>query len=133
MNDLSGLKTPEPRAISHDVSIEKSAEQMKQLQASSLLVEQNGDLIGIVADTDIVRKTVANRVKLDQEAVSRVMSSPIISLNQENSPEDAFDLMSETRVRHLAEKDGGKIIGLISVRDLLLYFKRQSEPKMGVD
>jgi CBS domain-containing protein len=41
--------------------------------------------------------------------------------------------MGEAGVRHLVVTDGGKTVGVISVRDLLLYFKSQSEPRLGID
>jgi CBS domain-containing protein len=133
MSTVMNLMNKNPKAILHDASICDAAERMQRLQISSLLVERDSEFVGIVTDTDIVRKAVGKRLDQNQEQISSVMSNPVISLDQSRSPEDAFDLMGERRVRHLAVTDRGKIVGILSVRDLLLYFKKQSEPKMGID
>ena len=133
MATVGNLMSRNPKSISHSASIFEAGELMRKLKISSLLIEQNGEIQGIVTDTDIVRKAVAKRIDLGKEKIAMLMSNPVISLDQERSPEDAFDLMGEQTVRHLAATERGKIVGIISVRDLLLYFKKQSEPQMGID
>jgi CBS domain-containing protein len=133
MGTIANLMNRDPKTISHDASIGDAAERMQRLRISSLLVEQDNEFVGIVTDTDIVRKAVAKRLDQSREPIGTVMSKPVISLDQARSPEDAFDLMGESGVRHLAVTDRGRIVGILSVRDLLLYFKKQSEPQMGVD
>jgi CBS domain-containing protein len=51
------------------------------------------------------------------------MSSPVITIEIDRSAHDASDLMSEKGIRHLAVVEDGEIVGVISVRDLLRYFK----------
>lgn len=133
MSTIANLMNRNVKTISYNSPICKAAEQMQRSRISSLIVEQDSQWVGIVTDTDIVRKAVAKRMALDQEPIDRVMSHPVISLDQARSPEDAFDLMGEREVRHLAVTNSGKIVGIVSVRDLLLYFKKQSEPQMGID
>jgi CBS domain-containing protein len=99
----------------------------------SLLIEKDGQLMGIVTETDIVRKAAAKGLDLKKETVDFILSKPIISIEITRSPQDAFDLMGEAAVRHLGIIERGKIVGIISVRDLLLHFKHQSEPRMGID
>ncbi len=133
MGTIAHLMNRKPKTISHDASICDAAEQMQRLRIGSLLVERDSELVGIVTDTDIVRKAVAKRLDQSREPIDTVMSNPVITLDQNRSPEDAFDLMGERGVRHLAVTDRGNIVGILSVRDLLLYFKKQSEPQIGID
>jgi CBS domain-containing protein len=133
MTTVANLMNRGLQTISDDTVIADAAEKMAKQRISSLLVMKDGQVVGIVTDTDIVRKAAARRLALDREAVGAVMSKPVVSLEQDRSPEDAFDMMGEIGTRHLAVTDRGKIVGILSVRDLLIYFKKQSEPHMGVD
>ena len=119
--------------VSNKTAIQEAARIMQQRKIGSLLIEKFDQLVGIITETDIVRKAAAEGMDLKKEAVEKIMSQPLVSLEQTRSPQDAFDLMGDTGVRHLAITDHGKIIGILSVRDLLVYFKKQSEPRMGID
>lgn len=87
------------------------------------MVTKDDQLVGIVSETDLVRKGMAEGRDLHQEKVQWIMSSPIISIDIDRPASDASDLMSERGIRHLAVTDSGKIVGVISVRDLLRYYK----------
>jgi CBS domain-containing protein len=51
------------------------------------------------------------------------MSSPVITIDQDRSAHDASDLMAEKGIRHLGVTEEGRIVGIVTVRDLLRYFK----------
>jgi CBS domain-containing protein len=55
--------------------------------------------------------------------VRAVMSSPLLSIDSASSAHEASEKMAEYGIRHLAVSDEGQIVGIISVRDLLRYFK----------
>lgn len=121
------------KKISHETSIQEAARIMGIQRIGSLFVEKDGQFVGILTETDIVRKAAARGLDLKSEPVSKILSSPIISLEQSHSPRDAFNLMGDAGVRHLAVTDGGKVVGIVSVRDILIHFNKQSEPQMGID
>lgn len=133
MATISQLMNRDIKVVPYDTTIEDSADKMSQWNISSLLIEREGQVAGIVTDTDIVRKAVAKQLRLDQEKIGELMSRPVVSLEQDRSVEDAFDLMGESRVRHLVVTERGNIIGIVSVRDLLIFFRKESEPRMGID
>jgi len=133
MATLGQLANRKIKAVKENVAIREAAELMGTQRIGSLLVEENGQYKGILTETDIVRKAVAQGLDLKKEKVGTIVSSPVISLDIHRTPQDAHDLMAETGVRHLGITDKGKIIGIVSVRDLLVFFKRQSEPQMGID
>jgi CBS domain-containing protein len=130
---LSQIMIKNPHQIKSDALIQEAAKQLTDRRIGSLLVEKNGQVIGILTETDIVRKAVAKGLDLKKEKVELILSKPVITVEVSRSPEDAHDLMAENRVRHLVVTDAGKIVGIVSVRDLLVFFKRQSEPHIGVD
>jgi CBS domain-containing protein len=88
-----------------------------------MLVLDQGAYIGIISEADMVRKAMANGFSAEQMTVRMVMSTPLITIDIARSAHDASDLMAEQGIRHLAVTDEGHVVGMISVRDLLRYFK----------
>jgi CBS domain-containing protein len=123
----------ELKKISLGTTIQEAARIMGIQKVGSLFVEKDGQLIGILTETDVVRKAAAKGLDLKKDTVESIISKPIISIELTRSPQDAFDLMGEVGIRHLGITERGKIVGVLSVRDLLVYFKKQSEPRMGID
>ncbi|HEY5594594.1 MAG TPA: CBS domain-containing protein [Nitrospiria bacterium] len=121
------------KKISHATTIQEASRIMGIQKVGSLFVEKDGELVGILTETDIVRKAAAKGMDLKKDAVETIISKPIISIEITRSPQDAFDLMGEVGVRHLGITERGKVVGILSVRDLLVHFKKQSEPRMGID
>ncbi len=78
-------------------------------------------------------KAVATGASLGNLTVEKIMTYPIKTIESSRTMQDAHDMMGDLGVRHLAVTEGGTIVGLISVRDLLVYFKRVSEPKITQD
>jgi signal-transduction protein with cAMP-binding, CBS, and nucleotidyltransferase domain len=115
----------ELRTIDRNASVRDAARSMRDKRVGSLLVQSEGDYVGIVSETDVVRRGVAEGLDIDHEPVHRVMSSPLITLDIKKSAVEANALMSERAIRHLVITEEGKIVGVLSVRDLLIYFKNQ--------
>ena len=125
MLTLAVLMSRELKTISHEATVHKAAGIMKDQRIGSLLVTRNGNYAGIVSETDLVRRVMAEGMDPGETRIERVMSSPIIGIDIEKTAEEANTIMSENAIRHLAVTDQEKIVGLLSVRDLLIYFKNQ--------
>ena len=125
MLPLAVLMARELRTIDRNASVRDAARSMRDKRVGSLLVQSEGDYVGIVSETDVVRRGVAEGLDIDHEPVHRVMSSPLITLDIKKSAVEANALMSERAIRHLVITEEGKIVGVLSVRDLLIYFKNQ--------
>ncbi|MGP0594082.1 CBS domain-containing protein [Nitrospira sp. T9] len=123
----------ELKTISEGFSITQAAEKMQKEGIGSLLVERKGIPVGIITDTAIVHKAVGLKKNLDETKVESLMTSPLPTIQLAQTSHDALDLMGDLGVRHLVVCDGPKIVGLISARDLLVYFGSVSEPRIGVD
>jgi CBS domain-containing protein len=113
------LMTPEIYSITSERSVKAAAEEMAESEIGSLLVNREGDYIGIITEGDIVRKVVAKGMDPSTLSVEKAMTSPLITIEVDRSIVDANDLMEKKKVRHLGVTKKGKIIGVISVRDLL--------------
>lgn len=125
MLPLAILMSRNLKTIPSEASLREASRLMRDQGIGSLLVVKNNDHVGILSETDLVRRGLAEGLNPEQENVEKVMSSPIISLDIDRTAEEANSVMSEKGIRHLAITEAGKIIGILSVRDLLVYFKNQ--------
>ncbi|MDT7042817.1 cyclic nucleotide-binding/CBS domain-containing protein [Candidatus Nitronereus thalassa] len=129
---LSEIMQKTLKSIPADSSITAAAEKMRQDKISALLVERKGKFIGLLTDTDIVRKGLGAKRNLDQTTPEQLMATDLPSIQVTKTSHDAYDMMGDLGVRHLVICDKDKIVGLVSMRDLLLHFKSY-EPSIGVD
>jgi CBS domain-containing protein len=84
-----------------------------------LLIEQHGGFVGIVTETDLVRKVLSRPVDASRVPAESIMSFPIASIDEGATLETAHEMMGSQRVRHLLVTRDGAPVGLISVRSLL--------------
>ncbi|OGW51546.1 MAG: signal transduction protein [Nitrospirae bacterium RBG_19FT_COMBO_42_15] len=119
MVPVKKIMTKEVLMINEKTSIKEVASMMKTKKIGSILVEKNNEVIGIVTEADIVRRLVAEERDPNTTLVKTIMSSPLLTIDAEMSIIDANDMMDKNRVRHLAVKEEGKIVGLVSCRDVM--------------
>lgn len=125
MIPLAVLMSRDIQKIHSDGTLFEASQIMRNRKIGSLLVEQNETLVGIVSETDLVRKALAEKTDLTQATVGSIMSAPIITIDINQSGMKANELMSDHHIRHLGVTEHGSIVGIISVRDLLVYFKNR--------
>ena len=127
MATIGQLMTRDLSFIHEEASIQEAARFMNHKRIGSLLVKKEEDFSGIVTETDVVRAVAEQSAEVCQLTVKELMSSPIITIDRKMSPHYARDLMADRRIRHLGVTEEGEIVGVISVRDLLAYFKTVSQ------
>jgi CBS domain-containing protein len=98
-------------------SLREAASRMWKQQTGSLLVMDGDALLGIVTERDVM-KAVARGADLDQTPVSAVMTSSVLTVSPQTSLPEAARHMATRWIRHLPVVDGGKVVGLVSQRDL---------------
>jgi CBS domain-containing protein len=111
------------RTISPDATLLEAARLMRDAKVGALLVHEAGYYSGLVSESDLVRKGMAESHPAQETLVRSVMSRPLLSIDHASSAHEASEKMAEHGIRHLAVSDEGQIVGIISVRDLLRYFK----------
>lgn len=125
MTPLALLMHRDIQEISPKVTLRDAAKQMRDKRIGSLLVTEGMERIGIVSETDFVRKALAEGLNPDTTPVEKIMSQPVIGIDIDKTAKEANDLMATKGIRHLAVTDKGKIVGIISVRDLVICFKNR--------
>ncbi|MDP1946803.1 MAG: CBS domain-containing protein [Nitrospirota bacterium] len=144
MSTVSKIMSKQPKTVGPSVSIVSAAKKMKAARVGSLFVKKGKKLVGIVTDTDIVRRAVSTSKPLGKMTVEKIMTSPICTIEGAQSVDEAQDMMGDLGVRHLAVTKSGEIVGVVSVRDVMMFYKRYaqssikpeasySEPKISQD
>jgi len=120
------------KKISCNSSLVEAAKQMRAEGIGALLIERigkllrdrEGQIVGLITETDIIRKAVAEEVDLANHTVEQMMTTPMITVEITWPLEDAYDMMKDSGVRHLLVSKDQTIVGLVSLRDLLVHLKR---------
>jgi len=128
MSDLAEIMRTNIKSIAADQSAMDAARRMRDERIGSLFVERNGDYVGILTETDYVRKAAAEGKNISTLSVEDLMNHPIISIESTKTVRDAMNRMGDFGVRHLMVTEAGKFVGMVSVRDILLHFKSISAP-----
>jgi CBS domain-containing protein len=126
---LSILMATTLGTIQSEESILVAARLMKERRIGSLLVVEAGEIVGIVTESDLVRKGLAGNVEAANTRVGGLMSHPVISIDINRTIRDASELMAEKAVRHLAVIEHHKIVGVLSVRDLVKMVSVRDRPR----
>ncbi len=115
--------------IPSDASLFAAAQLMCEKRLGSLLTSEAGEIVGIVTECDLVRKGLAANRAAPHTHVSAVMSSPLLSIDVNRTVRDASKMMAEHGVRHLTVTESGKIVGIVSVRDLVKMVSVRDRPR----
>jgi signal-transduction protein with cAMP-binding, CBS, and nucleotidyltransferase domain len=116
---LREVMRPNPTTIDHNASVAKAASTMCHDEVGSCIVLQNNLPIGIITEQDINCKVVANDIKPSTVLVNAVMSTPLITVSVDKNVGDAAQMMVKHHVRRLPVVEGKKVVGMVTVRDLL--------------
>lgn len=107
--------------VARDTDSQTAARIMRDRGIGSLFVTNGKEIVGILTDTDMVRRVVAAGADTQKTTAEQIMSAPILTIDESKSVLDANDLMAQTHVRHLGVTQDGKLVGMISVRDLVVF------------
>ncbi len=125
MTPLSLLMHRDIESISPRASVREAAEKMRTKKVGALLVREWGKDVGVISESDFVRKIIALGKDPNATQVVEIMNYPLISIDIDQNAQDANDLMAEKRIRHLFVTQKGEVVGILSVRDLVLFFKNR--------
>jgi CBS domain-containing protein len=105
--------------IGPERTVRDAAEIMEQAGLGALAVIEDGRLVGIVTDRDLVRRAMAHGLTLDAR-VDGVMTSPVVTIAEDADLHDAFAMFRTNALRRLAVVRGDEFVGMITVDDLLM-------------
>src|SRR4029079_16117419 len=130
MSAVATIMTKNPKSVGPTTSVVSAAKTMKSARVGAFFVKKGKQLVGIVTDTDIVRRAVSSGKPLGRLTVVKIMTAPIRTIDAGKTVDDAQDMMGDYSIRHLGVTKDGEIVGVVSVRDLLLFYKRYAQSKL---
>jgi CBS domain-containing protein len=108
-------------SIDGDATVYEAVERMVESNVGSLLVEVDGRIDGIFTERDYLRR-VTLEGRTDRESrVREIMTSPLVVVAPGTTVEECMSLMTERRIRHLPVVEGGEVIGLVSIGDVVKF------------
>lgn len=102
------------------VTVQHAVKIMGDQGIGSVLVSREGSIIGFLSETEVVRRLVATGDDPSQVTVEQIMSGPIPMIDENKTLYDANDLMAKEQIRYLGISKDGKLVGMVSVRDVLV-------------
>ncbi len=109
--------------IGHDKTVLDAAGLMKENEISFLVILKNDEPIGVVTESDFVRKLVANDRVASKVPLSEIMSYKFRSVESSIEIEDAVQKMLNNKIRRLLVVDDGKLVGVITQTDLTSFLR----------
>lgn len=112
-------KDPTVWTIECEDPVLEAIQLMADKHIGALPVIRNGELVGIVSERDYARKVILKGRSSSDTPVWQIMSSPVITVTPDEDVHHCMQLMTEHRIRHLPVLEGGKMVGMISIGDLV--------------
>ncbi len=121
--ELSDYMSSTIISVELDFTVQETAKFMQEKNIGSVLIKEKDEYIGIVTETDLTRKVLGGGLDPKTTKVTAVMTpQPIITLDCHQPVTEANAFMAKHKIRHLPVTENDKIVGMISVKDLVGFF-----------
>ena len=124
MDEIGDYMTSPVMKIDAEATVSEAAEMMNSSNIGSLIISRLGEDVGIITERDLTQKVLALNKNPESIAVSEIMTSPILTMDRYMPVDEANEFMRKHKIRHLAVTEEDKIIGLLSVSNLVAYFSK---------
>ena len=116
-----GQKTREIFSVTPDTCVDDAVKMMDEKNVGALLVMKGSKLVGMLSERDYTRKVMLRGKKSSETTVSDIMSTKLTVTHPNEGVEECLRAMTDKRFRHLPVLDGDKVIGVVSIGDLVKY------------
>src|SRR6266566_320427 len=116
---LKSKPDPTVYTIAPTASVLDALKRMAEKSIGALVVTEGEQVLGIITERDYARKVILMARSSKETPVRDIMTSAVMYVRPNQTSEECMVLMTENRLRHLPVMDGGKLIGLISIGDLV--------------
>ena len=116
---LLEVKGPDVWSITPDISVYEALRMMADKDVGALLVMEDDRLVGIISERDYARKIILQGKTSKDTLVREIMSTRLFTIHPDQTVEEAMELMSHRHVRHLPVVVDDKVLGVISIGDVV--------------
>jgi CBS domain-containing protein len=119
LKQLLNAKGHHVHSIRPDAKVIEALQLMAQKDIGALLVTDSGRVVGILSERDYARKVILQGKSSHDIPVREIMTSGVVTVDPSKSIEDCMALMTQRRIRHLPVCEGDKLVGIVSIGDLV--------------
>lgn len=119
VNQILAGKTGKLVTVPKEAPVLEVIRLMAEHHIGSVLVMQGGELVGIATERDYARKVILQGRSSAETPVAQVMSSPVVTVTPTDTAQTCMAMMTQRRIRHLPVVDEGKVVGMVSIGDLV--------------
>ena len=119
VNYVLALKSKDVWTISPDAPVLDAIRLMAERGIGALPVVQGAELVGIVSERDYARKVFLLGRSSAETPVRDIMSSPVVTISADQAVHNCMEIMTDQRIRHLPVVEKGRLIGMISIGDIV--------------
>jgi CBS domain-containing protein len=119
LKQLLGAKGREVYSIAPNAKVIEALQLMAQKDIGALVVMDGGRIIGMMSERDYARKVILHGKSSQDVIVRDIMTADVITVDPSKTVEDCMALVTERRIRHLPVCEEGRLIGLVSIGDLV--------------
>jgi CBS domain-containing protein len=119
VKQLLALKGHEVWSVDVEEPVLEAIQLMADKHVGALPVTRNGELAGVISERDYARKVILLGRSSAETPVWQIMSSPVVTVSPDEDVRQCMALMTDRRIRHLPVVEGGRMVGVISIGDLV--------------
>jgi CBS domain-containing protein len=119
VNQLLSAKGGQIFSVAPTDSVFMAIEMMATRHVGALLVMSQGELLGILSERDYARKVILKKRSSHDTPVGDIMTSPAVTVTPSDTVHHCMQLMTERRIRHLPVMESGRVVGILSIGDLV--------------
>jgi CBS domain-containing protein len=106
-------------SVLEKATVKEAAELMNQNEIGCLIVVKNGKPVGIVTETDMVKRVILGSVDPEKTTVKKIMSIPLVVVSSHMNLEDASKIMRKRKIKKLPVIENGRLVGLVTTTDIV--------------
>jgi CBS domain-containing protein len=119
VRDILRIKGPQVWSITPETTVIEALQTLAEKRIGALLVLQGEKIVGVVSERDFVRRIAAKGFCELEQPAGEIMTYDIVTIGPDDDIEDCMQVMTEEHIRHLPVVEDGKLIGLVSIGDVV--------------